>query len=336
MILYSFRTVTLAVETEGEEPAAGLEPLLADLSFVRAQDAEQPPRLRLTIHHGANVSKVPPCARAVFQADGLTVFAHEDDCYVTDGGSLLHIRPPYEQAVAWLAPNFPDQPGLLRQQFWAFGLLKLLRSQGLYGLHAAGVITENDEGLLIVGASGSGKSTLTLGVVQNGWRYLSDDAVLLRQQPAGLEALALRRPFAISVRGATAPPEPVSPTAAQSPVSHKQRMNVEQSYPGQYRSACVPRILIFAHIVAQERSTLRALERKSAFQQLLAQSGPQLFDRVTMPSHLEVLNRLVHQATPCELLAGRDLYEQPGRLAALVAQWKKDNGAPHCRIHQPV
>jgi hypothetical protein len=289
MALYAFREITLAVETEGEEPAAGLEFLLADLSFVRAQDVEQPPRLRLITHHCAKVSKIPSCARAVFQADGLSGFTHEEGTYVTDGASLLHMSPPYQQAVVWLAPNFPDQPGLLRQQFWAYGLLKLLRSQGLYGLHAAGVITENDEGLLIVGASGSGKSTLTFGVIQNGWRYLSDDAVL-------------------------------SPTAVQSPVSHKQRMNVERAYPGQYRSTCLPRILVFSHIVAEERSTLRALDRRRALQQLLAESGPQLFDRTTMPSHLNVLNRLVHQATPCELLAGHDLYEQPARLAALVAE----------------
>jgi hypothetical protein len=38
-----------------------------------------------------------------------------------------------------------------------------------------------------------------------------------------------------------------------------------------------------------------------------------------MPPHLAVLTRLIHQAAPYELLAGQDLYAQPGRLAALVA-----------------
>jgi hypothetical protein len=34
---------------------------------------------------------------------------------------------------------------------------------------------------------------------------------------------------------------------------------------------------------------------------------------------LALLNRLVHQATPYELLAGCNLYDHPGRMAALVA-----------------
>jgi hypothetical protein len=219
-----------------------------------------------------------------------------------------------------LAPTFQEQPGLLQQQFWAFGLLALLRPRGLFALHAAGVVTARGQGVLIVGASGSGKSTLTLGVVQHGWHYLSDDAVLLHQQPWGVEALALRRPFAIDGHAAATSPALVCGTGGGHPaVPHKRRMDIQQVYPGQYRSACFPQVLLFARIVPQVSSTVRPLNRPRALQQLLAQSGPQLFDRTTMPQHLAVLNRLVHQATPYEFLAGRDLYAHPGWLAALLA-----------------
>jgi hypothetical protein len=78
-------------------------------------------------------------------------------------------------------------------------------------------------------------------------------------------------------------------------------------------------VLLFARIVPQASSTVRPLDRPRALQQLLAQSGTQLFDRATMPLHLAVLNRLVHQAAPYELLAGQDLYQHPDRLASLVA-----------------
>lgn len=320
MVLYAFQALTLAVQTEAEASTAGLEPLLMDLSFVRTQAAVHAPALRLLIHPCPQAPPVPPGARAIFRADGLAGFAHGEDCYLTDDTSLFHLQPPQGQATAWLVPTFQDQPGLLRQQFWAFGLLKLLRPHGLFALHAAGVITERGQGLLIVGASGSGKSTLTLGVVQHGWRYLSDDAVLLHQQPAGVEALALRRPFALDGRAAAASSKLVcAPAGLPPPVPHKYRVDIEQAYPGQYRSACLPQVVLFARIVPQASSTVRPLERPRSLQQLLAQSGPHLFDRSTMPQHLAVLNRLVHQATPYELLAGRDLYDHPGRLASLVA-----------------
>lgn len=318
MALYAFQALTLAVHTEEEALPAGLAPLLEDLSFARTQAVACAPTLRLFIHACPQAPPLPPGAHAVFCAAGLAGFTHGEDAYLTDGASLCHLQPLQGQATAWLVPTFGARSGLLRQQFWAFGLLKLLRPQGLYALHAAGVITESDLGVLIVGASGSGKSTLTLGMVQHGWRYLSDDAVLLLQQPAGVEALALRRPFAIAARAA-AGSGALAGDPTESPVPYKRRLDIQQVYPAQYRTACLPQVLLFARIVPQASSTVRPLDRPRALQQLLAQSGPQLFDRHTMPPHLAVLNRLVHQALPFELLAGRDLYVHPGRLARLVA-----------------
>lgn len=98
----------------------------------------------------------------------------------------------WRRGDALLAPAFFHQPPLLRHQFWAFGVLKLLRALGLYGLHAAGLVARIGCGLLLVGDSGYGKSTLTIGLVRQGWGYLSDDAVLLRRVSEEIEAVALR------------------------------------------------------------------------------------------------------------------------------------------------
>jgi hypothetical protein len=96
-------------------------------------------------------------------------------------------------------------------------------------------------------------------------------------------------------------------------------VDIQQEYPAQYRPGCLPQVLLFSRLVSQADSTLRPLDHARALQQLLMQSGPQLFDRRTMAPHLAVLNDLVHQATSYELLAGRDLYKQPGRLVSLLA-----------------
>jgi hypothetical protein len=57
-----------------------------------------------------------------------------------------------------------------------------------------------------------------------------------------------------------------------------------------------------------------------ALRQLLNQSGPQLFDRWTMQTHLEVLTCLLDQAAVYELQAGLDLYEEPLRLGDLIGE----------------
>ena len=140
---------------------------------------------------------LPVQAREVFRVEGLSGHECGDHFYLTEGTSLLHLQRSQGQGTAQLVPAFAQQPQLLRHQFWAVGLVKLLRPLGLYGLHAAGLVTPPDGGMLLVGGSGSGKSTLTIGLVRQGCGYLSDDALLLRPQPEGVEALAFRKPFSI-------------------------------------------------------------------------------------------------------------------------------------------
>ncbi len=54
----------------------------------------------------------------------------------------------------------------------------LLQQRGVFLLHASAVV--GDAGaILIAGESGAGKSTLTAGMVQQGYRFLSDDTCLL-------------------------------------------------------------------------------------------------------------------------------------------------------------
>jgi hypothetical protein len=170
-----------------------------------------------------------------------------------------------------------------------------------------------------VGPSGSGKSTLTIGLVRQGWRYLSDDAILLRQQPEGVAALAFRRPVYVDACAAAHYADlPLGEEVPDTAGHRRQRVHLEAGYPEQQAWTCRPYVLLCARIVPQAHSTVRPLAHRSALQHLLANSGPQLFDRATMPQHLEVLKHLLQQATPYELLAGRDLYQQPGLLGHLL------------------
>jgi hypothetical protein len=325
MALYTFHELSLEVEQEGQETQKDLAHLLQEVLWVRTETLVEKPSLCLSVCLNGNGSRVPPMAREVFRAGdfrGLDDFCGlqlGDDFYLTDGSSLL--QAVKARADVSLAPSFFTKRPLLQQNFWVFTLLKLLRSVGIYSLHAAGVVTSKGLGLLIVGESGSGKSTLAIGLIRQGWRYLSDDALLIRHQVDGVEALAFRKHFYVDASAAAAYADlPLGEEMSDNAGGRKRRVRIEDVYPGQYVPGCIPRVLLFSRIVPCPHSTLRPLDRLSALGHLLVESGPQWFDRGTMAQHLDVLKRLMQQTTTYELRAGLDLYRNPLTLVRLLAE----------------
>ena len=207
---------------------------------------------------------------------------------------------------------------------------ELLRPLGIYSLHAAGLVTKDGEGVLLVGPSGSGKSTLAIGLIRAGWSYLSDDAVLLRHNSTGIEALACRRSFYIdAARSADYSDFCLGDEEPDSNGGRRRNIGINEAYPQQYITQCLPRIVIFPHITGNSPSLLKPIDRVQALRLLLAQSAPQLFDRSTMSGHLELLKSLLGQAELFELNAGTDLYHQPAKLIDLL---REPRGAKHCRV----
>src|SRR5258705_8620687 len=81
----------------------------------------------------------------------------------------------------------------------SFAICAALRRYGLFELHSAAVASPGAQtGVMIIGPSGSGKSTLTLQLAAAGWRYLSDDELLLSLSENEVKARSFRRPFAIT------------------------------------------------------------------------------------------------------------------------------------------
>jgi hypothetical protein len=265
----------------------------------------------------------------VLRTDDFVGFEVNDDFYLTDRSSVFYLRPAKGEGYARLAPSFLAKSALTQGNFWCFGLLKLLRPRGVYSLHAAGLASRDGLGLLLVGASGSGKSTLAIGLIRQGWRYLSDDAVLLRYGSQEVVALACRRSFYIdAVRSHDYSDLSLGEEAPDTNGGRRRRIGIDDAYPKQYAPRCLPRVVIFPRIKCQAQSTLIPVGGVRALGDLLAQSAPQLFDRCTMAKHLETLKRLLQQADIYELNAGRDLYRHPASLIGLI---QEAQGERNCR-----
>jgi hypothetical protein len=160
---------------------------------------------------------------------------------------------------------------------------------------------------------------LALGLIRQGWRYLSDDAVLVRCYEGGVETLALRKHFYIDAHAVVSSDEiPLGEEAPDNAGRPRRRVCLEEVYPAQYIARCLPQVLLFSRIVPDSESILLPLDQVHALRHLLAGSGPQLFDRATMAQHLEVLKRLVQQTASYELRAGLDLYRDPMTLTRLL------------------
>jgi hypothetical protein len=321
MARYAFHDLTLEVESVGDgRPAADFDRILDELSWEKSEDSTETPALSLSVRLGRATFEVAPTAREVLRGDGFRGLENGDEFCLTDGASVLRLATLEGRGEAWLAPSFFSKPFLLRQSFWVFALLKLLRPSGIYGLHAAGLVAEDGTGVLAVGESGSGKSTLAIALVRAGWRYLSDDAVLLRSRPARVEALALRRHFyVVSAETGDYSDLPLGEERPDSCGGHRTRVGIEGAYPTQRSGECTPRVLLFPRVTRRGQSVLRPLDPSDALGRLIGQSSPQLFDRETMPAHLATLNRLVQQAAAYELAAGIDLRDDPDVLSRLLA-----------------
>jgi hypothetical protein len=319
MSRYEFHGLTLDVAASDAEAASELERILAELSWERVERSSAPARFRFSVRIGGEGLEVPAEARELFRADDFRALEHADDFFLTDGENRFRFEAERGRGEARLAPDFFQKPLLFRQNLWVFALLKMLRAAGVFGLHAAGLVGDDGAGVLFVGPSGSGKSTLSIGLVRRGWRYLSDDAVLLRARPEGIEALALRRHFyVVEADAADHADLPFGESRPDRCGGLRTRIGIVEAFPSQRSAACVPRVVLFTGISGEPGSTLVALDRATALRKLLEAGGPQLFDSRTMPAHLAALNQLLAQAAAFELRAGLDLYREPALLSLLL------------------
>lgn len=248
---------------------------------------------------------------------GIEIWKTADRMILRHENATVGVHPETGVAKAAVAPDLLDEHidqsiSSLLPYLVAFSLAALLRHRGWFPLHAGGLV-RNGRGVLLTARSGSGKSTAALSLVRHGWKYLSDDTVLLRSEDDQIQAYSFRRNFHVDPDVADHFSEldgPEWPSSLND--SSKWHVDMDRIYPGQSAASCTPRLIVLPEIVDTAESSVEPVGTKSVLEQLINQgaffltSDPDVADR-----HLTVLRRLIGQSHTYRLHAGRDALEEP-------------------------
>ena len=249
--------------------------------------------------------------------DGNTYYLHIED-------SLVVVGPGGTELIdVWIGKSDHARGLLSLVNVMSYALDAALRRCGLYQLHGAGVAPPKDgDAALILGKSGSGKSTLASILAAGGWRYLTDDALLLAEFGEVVVARGIRKFFAAS--------ETTLKASSLSDLSHalgppmrsdpsKRRLEPAEAFPQRFIESCTPRVLCFTAITGEAKSHVSSLRSSEAMTRLIRSNPWASYDKVTAREHLRLLNLLASQCRSFSLDAGSDILANPSCAADLLA-----------------
>lgn len=307
--IFSLGGVTVSVEGTG---AAALHTLLSGFFVLGSVGEQRGVRLQL---HATTLPNEP--GHIVYQAKALLVTRTEQGFSLRCGASQLRITSGSAAAHCFLASDFGSYSPFEQREFFLLGLLMLLRPFGRYGLHACG-LERHGAGLLLVGASGSGKTTTSLNLIQQGWRYLSDDAVLLEvRTDHTVQVAAFRLGFSCTPRTLAHFPELGGSTEFGDP-DGKRVVYPERSF-GSFTPSCTPSLIVFPRVSAAA-TRLHPLTPAQSLIRLCQQSAGIMTDTAVSQGQLGVLRTLVEQTRSFELCLGQDALARPTLTGTLLSR----------------
>ena len=251
-------------------------------------------------------------------------------CYPGDRQILLLVNestilvgePGSNRTNIWLSETTQAKHPLALNNVILYAVQSALRRAGLYQFHAACVLPPAQTiGMLVVGDSGCGKSTLTATLVSNGWRFSTDDNLLLSHTDSGITAWALRRYFTFHESTLKACKLNEFDFAVGGRVdSNKLRFDARRAFPESFVELCRPAVIVFPEISNESKSRITPMEQSNALARLIEQCPWATCDAAAAPKHLKALSDLIKQTKSYSLSAARDIFEDPSSISDLLSQ----------------
>ena len=295
----------LFIETFDRGLVAVIERLFAGWQLAPVSSPERSPDVQIAFFECEDLPKIPSSLSLsqVDVAGGGRLYAAADFYYLVFENCLLHVEPRAGSTrvdVAVWVKQSRGPTGVELARVASFAVCAALRRYGLFELHAAGVVApDSDDGVLIVGPSGSGKSTLTLKLATAGWRYLSDDELLLSTAGQEVEMRGFRSFFA------------VAPAAASVGGARSLRTCFKPAdvFAAPAVASVTPRYVLFTSVSGQNQTQLRKLDQTQTMTLLIRACPWATYDRAIAGPNLKLLSQLARQTTGFDLCAGTDLLE---------------------------
>jgi hypothetical protein len=217
--------------------------------------------------------------------------------------ACVRIAPGRDAASIWT--SVVDSDAVL--ELVSIVVLELASHRGFFGLHA-GAVVRDGRGLVLCGGSGTGKSSLCLTLLHAGYRYLSDDFLLLEVDGGAVRCVPLFRTFNIDPSWAER--FPGLTFLGSGMAGRKRSVDPERCYPGSHAASARPAVILFPIIADDPESSVHPLSKRDALGRLLPQTRMSA-DPETARKHLEALAILMRDAATLELRHGRDFLRAP-------------------------
>jgi len=319
--LYTVAGRFLLIESRDRRLAELVDSLLERWFLTKVDTSEQAPHVNIAFHSDQPLPRIPEGLDHFEVADGGHCYTNGNGFYLDLSNSLMLISQVNSVDVNIWIKQCPDTPDSALAKATSFAICAALRRYGLFELHSAAVVSPDAKtGVMIIGPSGSGKSTLTMQLAAAGWRYLSDDELLLSLGENGVEARSFRRPFAITENTALMSGLMIFEKVSRQEENGrevKRCFEPQSVFPGAQIETAKPSFLLFTRVNGETETSLTELSQAETMKRLIRACPWATYDKTIAVENLDMLSRLARQSRSFDFSAGADLLH-PKRASDLL------------------
>jgi hypothetical protein len=154
-------------------------------------------------------------------------------------------------------------------------------------------------------------------MVSEGFKYVSDDAILLEETNGDIMAHSLYSTFNIDRNIAERFPDVIKEEDIPDKKGAKVSVDISEIFPDSFIPYLRPDVIIFPKITSDRKSQVYPIGQMEVYARLLKQTILAV-DKEVSRNQLKAIERLVKQTQGFDLLSGRDIYENPKLFISLI------------------
>ena len=294
------------------EAAPAVFPALARwLPLLPETDSPDPAGAAIRAGLATSGPDANPAAAPTLRLGGVSAWIHPRDARLaapTGVSGRVSLREPGAEL------RFPGAPADADRAAWDLYSAATLAAALLLGrlgralVHAAAVVPPAGGAWLLVGDSHAGKTSTCATLLAAGWRYVSDDHLVLSRAGTGAPGVeGWPRRFHLD-----------EGWGQGVPAGHRGEADPRERWPGRWQRSAPLAGLLFPQVQPGEPTSLRPLAGAEPLAALLRQSPWLLADRGTADAVLALL-RAAAELPAYRLRLGLDSYGRPDALTRVLA-----------------